>query len=312
MVLLGDGGVKGLEEEEDDPIFYPDAGEVIPSEIDWHHLNIWKFTLWNSIFFVAVRTVLYPTILVKTKLQTQKDNRYSGMIDAFKQIWRIDGRRGLYRGFITTTSGILPVQFISMITLEFLRAHIPNSKGGKSSTSAYNNFIAGFVSSSISTVIVVPVDVISQRLMIQEGNKSQNHYKGGFDAFQKIVKSEGLRGLYRGYVATIITHAPSNAIFWTTYTKTKKWLSQYDINSVFAQAFSACFAGIVGGTLTNPTDVIKTRIQVSRNDGHHLSSQSPSIRTVFKDLVQKDGVLGLFRGCQARAINQAYNSMSSL
>ncbi|WP_369294506.1 MC/SLC25 family protein, partial [Klebsiella pneumoniae] len=37
------------------------------------------------------------------------------------------------------------------------------------------------------------------------------------DAFQKIIHSDGLRGLYRGFGVSILTYAPSNACWWASY-----------------------------------------------------------------------------------------------
>lgn len=55
-----------------------------------------SLTVVNSLF---MRSVLYPLVLVKTRLQVQKQNTvYSGTSDAFRKIIRTEGFCGLYKG----------------------------------------------------------------------------------------------------------------------------------------------------------------------------------------------------------------------
>ncbi len=41
-----------------------------------------------------------------------------------------------------------------------------------------------------------------------------------------VIREEGFAGLYRGFGATMVTHAPASAIWWTTY-ETCKVLLQF-------------------------------------------------------------------------------------
>lgn len=50
-------------------------------------------------------------------------------------------------------------------------------------------------------------------------------YVGWRDAFDSIVKEEGVLGLWRGTVPRLVVHTPTVAISWTTYEAAKRWLS---------------------------------------------------------------------------------------
>ncbi|KAL9685232.1 hypothetical protein QQ045_022680 [Rhodiola kirilowii] len=69
-------------------------------------------------------------------------------------------------------------------------------------------------------LVWTPIDVISQRLMIQTSGNNPiiptANYNGEIDAFQKIVRQDGVRGLYRGFGVSILTSAPSNAVWWAS------------------------------------------------------------------------------------------------
>ena len=56
---------------------------------------------------------------------------------------------------------------------------------------------------------------ISQRLMVQ-GTSDAKKYSGGLDAAHKIIKADGIRGLYRGFGPSVMTYAPTSAVWWAS------------------------------------------------------------------------------------------------
>ena len=81
---------------------------------------------------------------------------------------------------------------------------------------------SGMVAEAISCVVFVPVDVVKERLQVQSPLSSDpNHkiisYRNSFDALIKISNSEGLRGLYKGYSATLLSYGPYSAIYFMLY-----------------------------------------------------------------------------------------------
>jgi hypothetical protein len=57
------------------------------------------------------------------------------------------------------------------------------------------HFISGLFAETIACTVYVPVDVIKERLQVQE--RTGNYfYKGNFDALIQISRNEGLRGIF--------------------------------------------------------------------------------------------------------------------
>jgi hypothetical protein len=69
----------------------------------------------------------------------------------------------------------------------------------------------------LSCAAFVPVDVVKERLQVQSSYKSAFQYSGTIDAFRTIIKQEGLRGLYKGYGATLFSFGPFSAIYFMLY-----------------------------------------------------------------------------------------------
>jgi hypothetical protein len=65
-------------------------------------------------------------------------------------------------------------------------------------------------------VLCIELFQVSQKLMVG-GYSGHAKYKGGMDVVQKIIQAEGVRGLYRGFGLSVMTYAPSSAVWWASY-----------------------------------------------------------------------------------------------
>lgn len=68
---------------------------------------------------------------------------------------------------------------------------------------------------------------VSQRLMVQ-GYSGHASYNGGLDVARKILKSEGIRGLYRGFSLSVLTYSPSSAVWWASYGSSQRFIWRLD------------------------------------------------------------------------------------
>ncbi len=242
--------------------------------IEWHELDKRRFYVIGPSLFFFVRMVVYPPVLIKTRLQLQKKKSlYNGTFDAFSKIYKYEGVRGFYKGFITSSFTILSGQ-IYVTSYEIIR----------SKTSGHSNFVRGMVAGGCASIaaqtITVPVDIISQKQMIQGQNIAKDlidkntagsektkpaKSKGPIDIIRSIWKESGPKGFYRGYLASLMTYAPSSSIWWASYGLFTGIISEVvpnDTNKYFVQAVSGPLAGITAAIATNPLDIIRTRLQV--------------------------------------------------
>lgn len=57
---------------------------------------------------------------------------------------------------------------------------------------------------------------ICQRLMVQ-GIPGTKSCTGPFDVIRKVLKAEGVRGMYRGFGLTAVSQSPAQALWWGAY-----------------------------------------------------------------------------------------------
>lgn len=80
------------------------------------------------------------------------------------------------------------------------------------------NFMAGGLASMSSQLAYVPVDVVSQRLMVLNNPKTGSGQRmNGVSMAKLIIKEEGVLGLWRGFHASILTLVPNSALWWGSY-----------------------------------------------------------------------------------------------
>lgn len=205
--------------------------------IEYHMLDKTKYFPLVALSGIAVRSVLYPLTLIKTRMQVQKSREvYSGTFDALVKIAKSDGPRGLYSGFLVHNCSMLS-QMTFLTTYEGIR-HILADKYSFESNQK-KAFVAGGIASAIAQTIVVPIDIVSQHLQVRSicvgsqqltkrSTHSQKHCQQSIISAEAnardargiifcIFRESGFRGFYKGFFISVITYGPTSAIWWLTY-----------------------------------------------------------------------------------------------
>lgn len=123
-------------------------------------------------------------------------------------------------------------------------------------------------------------------------------YKGTFHTLSRIFRDEGARGLYRGLSPTLMGMIPTWATYFTSYNVFKRnleaWgLSGGDHGSVsLVHTISACGAGCITATATNPIWIVKTRIQMTPSSNCEYSGSWDAVKKIWKS----EGVAGFYKG----------------
>ena len=301
---------------------------------------------------IISRILTHPLDTAKTRLQA--NNTYKGPIDALRRTYKHEGIRALYRGLNAVIVGGTPGTILYLTGYAYWRDTISsavsawNERDDTISTSARDNnkpaslsqgeeftvhFMSGMLAETVCCIIYVPVDVVKERMQVQQQykqmkNTSETHYRGSFDALQKILKTEGLRGIYKGYGATLASFGPFSALYFMFYEQSKMRAKEYyigkhgdnhsspivkadgDLPLLYLVACSSA-AGAFASFLTSPLDMAKLRLQVQRGQVA-ASNNTGRGQTVYKGMVDclhsaynKGGIRGLFRGAGARVIHFA-------
>jgi len=254
--------------------------------VEWDMLDKRRYYPLSMMSSFTVRCFLYPLTLIRTRLQVQHQNAvYKGTIDAYRQISKSEGIRGLYRGFwIANFQVVSGVCYIS--TYEMAR-HQLETHGIK------DNRVKALVGASLASIVgqtvIVPFDVISQHIMVLGLKQApaaatttsmrsasplaintvgRAKWEVTLDITRTIYRRDGLRGFYRGYLAALCNYVPSSASWWTFYSLYQDMLTNLGSSNVMPHTLVQCGAAVLSGcttsVITNPLDLVRTRVQVQR------------------------------------------------
>ncbi|KAJ4849032.1 hypothetical protein Tsubulata_038061 [Turnera subulata] len=276
-----------------------------------------KFYVVGAGIFTGLTVALYPVSVIKTRLQVAtKDTVERNVSSVIKDLVRNEGIPGLYRGFGTVITGAIPARIIFLTALETTKVAafkvVEPFNFSEPTQAAIANGFAGMSASLCSQAVFIPIDVVSQRLMVQGYSGHATNYNGGLDVVRKILKTDGVRGLYRGFGLSVMTYVPSSAVWWASYGASQRVIRRIlgispDIEGsapgeskiVLVQATGGIIAGATASCITTPLDTIKTRLQVI---GHERKS---SAREVVKNLIKEDGWTGFYRGLGPRFVSMS-------
>nr|GMC46994.1 solute carrier family 25 member 44-like [Ipomoea batatas] len=295
------------------------ASEIrLPADVDWEMLDKSRFFFLGAALFSGVSATLYPIVVLKTRQQV-----LTARIPCLKMsasMLRTEGLRGFYRGFGTSLVGTIPARALYMGALEITKSSVGTAAVrlgfSEASAAAIANAAAGLNASMAAQVVWTPIDVVSQRLMVQGAeNGGFKSYSGGLDAFRKIIYSHGVKGLYRGFGLSILTYAPSSAVWWASYSishraiwaRTRRHFRRKDdlrpegkAGLVAVQGISAAVASGVSALVTMPMDTIKTRMQVLDGGGEGNMRRPATVFQTVRNLVKESGISGCYRGLGPR------------
>ncbi|KAB2030801.1 hypothetical protein ERO13_D05G248100v2 [Gossypium hirsutum] len=226
---------------------------------------------------VFVEAALYPIDTVKTRLQAA---RGGGKVVL----------KGLYSGLGGNLAGVLPASAIFLGVYEPAKQKL--LKALPENLSAFAHLTAGALGGAASSLVRVPTEVVKQRM--QTGQ-----FASAPAAVRLIVAKEGFRGLYAGYGSFLLRDLPFDAIQFCIYEQLRigyKLAAQRDLNDP-ENAIIGAVAGAITGTVTNPLDVIKTRLMVQGS-----SKQYKGILDCVRTIMREEGTHAFLKGIGPRVL----------
>ena len=120
-----------------------------------------------------------------------------------------------------------------------------------------------------------------------------------------IYRKDGIKGYYRGYFASVSTYVPSSASWWTFYHVFQDIYgviipTHIGVPHTLVQCAAAMSSGCASCLITNPLDLIRTRVQVQRR------TFAETARTLW----QEEGLNIFTKGLSARMTSSVIYSVA--
>uniref|UniRef100_A0A0D9Z556 Uncharacterized protein n=1 Tax=Oryza glumipatula TaxID=40148 RepID=A0A0D9Z556_9ORYZ len=175
---------------------------------------------------ITAASMTYPLDLVRTRLAAQTNTAYyRGISHALYAICRDEGVKGLYKGLGATLLGVGPSIAISFCVYETLRSHWQIERPYDSPVLI--SLACGSLSGIASSTITFPLDLVRRRMQLEgAAGRARVYQTGLFGTFGHIIRTESLRGLYRGILPEYCKVVPSVGIVFMTYETLKSILTE--------------------------------------------------------------------------------------
>ncbi|GLU08367.1 hypothetical protein SLE2022_252850 [Rubroshorea leprosula] len=276
------------------------------------------------------RTVTSPLDVIKIRFQVQLEpttswalvranmsaaSKYTGMLQATKDIFREEGLLGFWRGNVPALLMVMPYTAIQFVVLQKLKTFASGSSRTEDhyKLSPYLSYISGGLAGCAATIGSYPFDLLRTILASQGEPKVYPNMRA---AFLDIIRARGFRGLYAGLSPTLVEIVPYAGLQFGTYDTFKRWamawnkLRYSETNSrdadVNPSSFQLFLCGLASGTcaklVCHPLDVVKKRFQIEGLQRHpkygarveHRAYKNMS--DACKRILQSEGWAGLYKG----------------
>ncbi|EFN69184.1 Calcium-binding mitochondrial carrier protein Aralar1 [Camponotus floridanus] len=156
-------------------------------------------------------------------------------------------------------------------------------------------FVLGSIGGAVGATAVYPIDLVKTRMQNQRTGSfiGELMYRNSFDCLKKVIRHEGIFGLYRGLMPQLMGVAPEKAIKLTVNDFVRdKFMDKNGNLPLYGEIMSGACAGGSQVIFTNPLEIVKIRLQVA---GEIAGGSKVRAWTVVKEL----GLFGLYKGARA-------------
>ncbi|GMN50765.1 hypothetical protein TIFTF001_019911 [Ficus carica] len=249
---------------------------------------------------VATVVTGHPFDTVKVKLQKHNTEahgiKYRSSLHCTARILSTEGIRGLYRG---ATSSFVGVAFESSLVFGIYSQMKQKLQGSSPSSRPQPQVIipSAAYGGAIISFILCPSELV-------KGTDStvplSSRYSSPLDCAIKTVKSEGVKGIFRGGFATLLRESLGNAVFFSVYEYTRYHIhsrlrssssDHSNLADIGVGIVTGGFGGVAFWSVVLPLDVAKTIIQTAPDKN---STRNPF--RILSSIYMRDGIKGCYTG----------------
>lgn len=153
-----------------------------------------------------------------------KQSKYRNTFHAFATIVRQEGVRGLWTGVGPTVQRAAVLTATQIPSYDHTKHTLINHQIMKEGPALHvaSSFTAGFVTACTTS----PFDVVKTRVMNQAKDNlgRPTVYKNALDCILKVIKHEGVFGLYKGFIPNWMRIGPHTVVTFFVFEQLRKFV----------------------------------------------------------------------------------------
>ncbi|PON61549.1 Mitochondrial carrier protein [Parasponia andersonii] len=268
-------------------------------------MNTTKHLWAGAIAAMVSRTFVAP--LERLKLEYIVRGEQKNLYELVRTIAASQGLRGFWKGNLVNILRTAPFKAVNFYAYDTYRKQLLKFSGNEETTN-FERFIAGAAAGMTATILCLPLDTIRTKIVAPGGEA----LGGVIGAFRHMIQTEGFFALYKGLVPSILSMAPSGAVFYGVYDilksaylhspKGRKRIQSMNQQGQELNAFDqlelgpvrtllyGAVAGACAEAATYPFEVVRRQLQLQVQ-----ASRLSALATCLK-IVEHGGIPALYAG----------------
>ncbi|KAI5120395.1 hypothetical protein M0805_000174 [Coniferiporia weirii] len=256
------------------------------------------------------KTAAAPIERVKLLIQNQGamiaanrlDKPYTGIVNCFGRTYKEEGFKSFYRGNGTNVLRYFPTQALNFAFKDTFKKKLGFKKSEGFGLWVVGNIASGAAAGASSSVFVYSLDYARTRLSADgksatTGGKRQ--FNGLIDVYKQTLRTDGVAGLYRGFVPNVIGICVYRGLYFGGYDTLKDTLLVGSLKGNFLASFALGWVSTTGAALAAyPLDTIRRRMMMTSGE----QTKYKNFLDAGRQIVLKEGGKALFGGAGANIL----------
>ena len=256
------------------------------------------------------KTIAAPIELIKLRLQNMDamikagtlETPYTGIVNCASRVASEEGVKALWKGNGTNVLRYFPTQALNFSFKDYFKRMFGKNKERDGYWVWFaGNLASGGAAGSVSLCFVYSLDYARTRLSndLKSAKKGgEKQFNGLLDVYKKTWASDGIAGLYRGFVISCIGIVIYRGLYFGIFDSVKPILPKEMQDNLLVSFLLGWSVTVGAGLASYPIDTIRRRMMMTSGEGEKFSG---SIDCAQK-ILAREGIKSFFKGAAANIL----------
>ncbi|CAF0800170.1 unnamed protein product [Adineta steineri] len=263
----------------------------------------------SGVAAVVSKTAAAPIERVKLLVQNQGEmlkqglitKPYNGVVDCTMRTFQSEGGMAFWRGNLANCIRYFPTQALNFAFKDQIKLMFKQNKNDPYMVNFGKNIASGGVAGAMSLCFVYSLDYARTRLAndVKSTKKGggERQYKGLVDVYKKTLATDGIAGLYRGFVISCVGIVIYRGCYFGFYDTLKPILLGPDAG-IMLSFLLGYGVTVTSGLISYPVDTIRRRMMMTSGQAVKYKG---SMDCMFQ-IIRSEGMASLFKGAGANIL----------
>lgn len=288
-----------------------------------------KVSFYESFFISGIvacisKTIAAPLERVKLLIQNQDEllkkktisTKYNGIMDCTIRTYKYEGVLPFWRGNWANCVRYFPTQALTFAfkgklnKFDLLRVNKEESFFLK----LYKNTLSGGIAGSLALFFVYSLDYSRTRLGNDaiDSNGAKRQYLGLRDVYKQTYQTDGIKGLYRGFVTSCFGIFVYRGIYFGLYDTAKPIMMGTD-NSFWKSFLIGYIVTITAELIAYPNDTVRRRMMMTSGEAVKYRGGVDCLMQIIRNegyaSLMKGSVANILRGVSSAGVLAGYDKV---